>query len=75
MLKKIESQLLSYNGKDKLTVDEYYNVLKVQVLIYNWWKYQTSILYIFTPSSKSIALKMTSGKWSLIYPWTNITKS
>merc|ERR1711983_693925 len=30
MLKKIESQLLSYNGKDKLTVDEYYNVLKVQ---------------------------------------------
>ena len=30
MLKKIESQLLS-SGKDKLTVDEYYNVLKVQV--------------------------------------------
>jgi len=29
MLKKIESQLLS-NGKEKLTVDEYYNVLKVQ---------------------------------------------
>ena len=35
MLKKIESQLLSYNGKDKLTVDEYYNVLKVQVLAIN----------------------------------------
>ncbi len=32
MLKKIESQLLS-NGKEKLTVDEYYNVLKVQVLL------------------------------------------
>lgn len=30
MLKKIESQLLS-SGKDKLTVDDYYNVLKVQV--------------------------------------------
>lgn len=44
MLKKIESQLLSYNGKEKLTVDEYYNVLKVQVLTYKWWKYQTSIL-------------------------------
>ena len=72
MLKKIESQLLSYNGKDKLTVDEYYNVLKVQVLIYNWWKYQTSI---FSPSLKSIVLKMTFGKWSLIYRWTNITKS
>lgn len=32
MLKKIESQLLT-NGKEKLTVDEYYNVLKVQVLL------------------------------------------
>ena len=32
MLKKIESQLLT-NGKEKLTVDEYYNVLKIQVLL------------------------------------------
>ena len=31
MVKKIETQLLSFNGKEKLTVDEYYSVLKVQV--------------------------------------------
>ena len=31
MIKKIEVQLSTYNGKGKLTVDEYYSVLKVQV--------------------------------------------
>ena len=31
MVKKIETQLVSFNGKEKLTVDEYYSVLKVQV--------------------------------------------
>merc|ERR1712126_212082 len=30
MVKKIETQLVSFNGKEKLTVDEYYSVLKVQ---------------------------------------------
>merc|ERR1712045_841980 len=30
MLKKIGSQLVTFNGKEKLTVDEYYSVLKVQ---------------------------------------------
>lgn len=31
MIKKIEVQLTTFNGKGKLTVDEYYSVLKVQV--------------------------------------------
>lgn len=30
MIKKVETQLVTFNGKDKLTVDEYYSVLKVQ---------------------------------------------
>ena len=35
MIKKIENQLVTFNGKDKLTVDEYYSVLKVQVIFSN----------------------------------------
>ena len=31
IIKKVETQLVTFNGKDKLTVDEYYSVLKVQV--------------------------------------------
>ena len=31
MIKKIENQLVTFNGKEKLTVDEFYSVLKVQV--------------------------------------------
>ena len=31
MIKKIETQLVTFNGKEKLTVDEFYSVLKVQV--------------------------------------------
>ena len=31
LIKKVETQLVTFNGKDKLTVDEYYSVLKVQV--------------------------------------------
>ena len=34
MIKKVETQLVTFNGKDKLTVDEYYSVLKVQVNMY-----------------------------------------
>jgi len=30
MIKKIETQLVTFNGKEKLTVDEFYSVLKVQ---------------------------------------------
>merc|ERR1712087_416644 len=30
MIKKIENQLVTFNGKEKLTVDEFYSVLKVQ---------------------------------------------
>jgi len=33
MIKKIEVQLVSFNGKERLTVDEYYSVLKVQFKI------------------------------------------
>ena len=31
LLKKIEVQLVTFNGKEKLSIDEYYSVLKVQV--------------------------------------------
>ena len=33
MIKKIETQLVTFNGKEKLTVDEFYSVLKVQVCL------------------------------------------
>ena len=31
LIKKIETQCQSFNGKGKLTIDEYYSVIKVQV--------------------------------------------
>ena len=43
MVKKIETQLVSFNGKEKLTVDEYYSVLKVQVKFDNNWNSDNNI--------------------------------
>ena len=51
MIKKIENQLVTFNGKDKLTVDEYYSVLKVQVNFSNDSKMKTIILLPLCSSS------------------------
>ena len=47
MVKKIETQLVSFNGKEKLTVDEYYSVLKVQVKFDNNWNSDNNIFKLF----------------------------